>query len=228
MDFDAQEPTLFLPRPQILTPQEFVQILEACTPSHEHGFFVEHIASCHQAMIWLFYDTGIRASELLNLRIADFDRDHGLITIKGTGANHRRIALGHNCLHNILLYIDDHRPTLTAFATQGSRDHLFLSERGQPMTEQDLSIVLASLAKRAGITGKSLHPSIFRDTFAVRSLELGHNPIALWYVLGKISMTKMKEYIEMSKTSIASTKYTALASQSEPRVQRRRGFRFKK
>jgi site-specific recombinase XerD len=102
------------------------------------------------------------------------------------------------------------------------------------MTEQDLSIVLASLAKRAGITGKSLHPSIFRDTFAVRSLELGHNPIALWYVLGKISMTKMKEYIEMSKTSIASTKYTAirhdtaLASQSEPRVQRRRGFRFKK
>jgi site-specific recombinase XerD len=236
MSFHTQEQTSTRPMPQILTPEEFVQLIEACTPSHKDELLNKHVAACHRAILWLFYDTGICTSELINLCLEDVDFTQGVMTIKGTGDNHRCIAFGHNCLHHVLQYLAEHRPHLAAITTpkHPDTDHLFLSEKGQPMNARDISLFLASLQKRAGITGKLLRPSIFRDTFAVRFLEMSHNVIHLRYFLGQVSLKKIKEYVQMSNINSGNPKLIKASdkptpgNQPEPRPQRRRGFQFKK
>jgi site-specific recombinase XerD len=69
----------------------------------------ERAAMRNRAILWVFYDTGMRVSELCGLRLADFDRKHGVLTVKGKGSKERRIALGQNCLRNLLYYLDRHR-----------------------------------------------------------------------------------------------------------------------
>jgi integrase/recombinase XerD len=235
MQYKYQKQTRTLPMPQILTVEEFLQLSEACTPSQEDGPFMEHVTACHRAILWLFYDTGIRASELLNLCLEDVDRTQGLITVKGKCINQRRIALGRTCLHHLLMYLDEHRSSLAAIMTPElpSKDHLFLSEKGQPMNKWDIFLLLVSLEKRAGITGKSLRPSVLRATFTVRYLELGHDPLSLRYCLGKVSREKIQYYMQMSETSSRSTPppeswdNPVPGNQLEPRFQRRRGFQVK-
>jgi len=58
-------------RPLIKTiePEEFERLLHACTPPHESGALVERAAARNRAILWVFYDTGIRVSELCCLRM---------------------------------------------------------------------------------------------------------------------------------------------------------------
>lgn len=60
----------------------------------------------------MLYDTGIRLSELCGLRTGDVDRKHGLIIVKGKGSKERRIALGQNCLRQLLYYLEFANPVL--------------------------------------------------------------------------------------------------------------------
>ena len=66
---------------QPLEPEEFERLLQACAPQGESGWLVERAVARNRAIFWLFYDTGIRVSELCGLRVGDFDRKHGLLTV---------------------------------------------------------------------------------------------------------------------------------------------------
>lgn len=76
----------------------------ACTPPNEAGPIATRAAVRNRAILWVLLDTGIRVSELCGLRLSDFDRKHGVFTVKGKGSKERRIALGQNCLRNLLYY----------------------------------------------------------------------------------------------------------------------------
>jgi site-specific recombinase XerD len=123
------------------------------------------------------WDTGIRVSELCGLRVGDFDRKHGLITVKGKGSKERRIALGTNCLRNLSYYLDKHRPGEEELAAWGSagEDHLFLSETRQPLTKNGMEMLFKRLKARAGITDCSAWNSDLmpRPLF---KLAMGGNP----------------------------------------------------
>ena len=95
-------PKVGKPLIKTISDEEFEALLLACAPPNEEGTFAQRAAARNRAILWLFYDSGIRLSELINLRLADFDRKHGLITVKGKGSKERRIALGQNCLRNLL------------------------------------------------------------------------------------------------------------------------------
>jgi integrase/recombinase XerD len=120
----------------------------------------------------VLYDTGIRISELCGLRQGDFDRKRGILTVTGKGSKERRIALGNNCLRNLLYYLDKHRPDEEELADWGSagEDHLFLSETRTPLTKNGVTLLFARLRKRAGITDKRISAHIHRHSFAVRYL----------------------------------------------------------
>lgn len=135
---------------------------------------------------FVFYDTGIRVSELCGLRLGNFDHKQGILTVKGKGSKERRVALGSNCQRNLIYYIDKHRPDDEELAEWGSagEDHLFLSETRQPLTKNGITLLFMRLKKRAGITGKRISPHIFRHTFAVRYLILGNDPFSLQELLG--------------------------------------------
>jgi site-specific recombinase XerD len=102
-------PKVGRPLIQTIEPEEFEQLLLACAPPNETGQMADRAAVRNRAILWLLYDTCILVSELCGLRLGDFDRKHGVITVRGKGSKERRIALGSNCLRYLLYYLDRHR-----------------------------------------------------------------------------------------------------------------------
>src|SRR5262249_35746968 len=85
LDLNPCDPVIFpkVGRPliQTVTDEEFEQLLQACAPSNESGPLVERAIARNRAILWLLYDTGIRVSELCGLRLGNFDRKHGVVTV---------------------------------------------------------------------------------------------------------------------------------------------------
>jgi site-specific recombinase XerD len=228
-------PKVGKPLIRTIEPEEFEQLLLACTPPGEVGQLADRAAARNRAILWLLYDTGIRLSELCNLRLGDFDRKHGTIVVKGKGSKERRIALGQNCLRNLLYYLDRHRPDeeeLTEWGSAGE-DHLFLSETRLPLTNNGVSLLCKRISKRAGITDKRISPHIFRHSFAVRYLVLGNDPFSLQELLGHEDMSTVKNYMHMNDETIQSQKRKYSPGDHRPtrmpgpREARRRGFQTK-
>ncbi len=189
----------------------------------------------NRAILWLLYDTGIRVSELCGLRLADFDRKHAVITVRGKGSKERRIALGNNCLRNLVYYLDRHRPGEEELEEWGSagEDHLFLAETRTPLTKNGVEMLFLRLRNRAGITDKRISPHILRHTFAVRYLVLGNDPFSLQELLGHEDMTTVKNYMHMNDETIQSQKRKFSPGDHlptrmpAPREIRRKGYRAK-
>lgn len=201
-------PKVGKPLIKTITPEEFELLLRACTPPNETGPFATRAAVRNRAILWLLYDSGIRVSELCGLRLGDFDRKQGLLTVKGKGSKERRIALGVNCQRNLLYYLDRHRPGEDELAEWGcpDEDHIFLSETRLPLTKNGMTQLFARLKKRSGITGKRISPHIFRHTFAIRYLVLGNDPFSLQELLGHEDMNTVKNYMHMNDETIQEQK----------------------
>jgi site-specific recombinase XerD len=193
---------------QTIEAEEFERLLVACTPSNESGLIADRAAARNRAILWVLYDTGIRISELCGLRKGHFDRKRGLLTVTGKGSKERRIALGNNCLRNLVYYLDKHRPDEEVLADWGSagEDHLFLSETRTPLTKNGVTLLFARLRKRAGITDKRISAHILRHSFAIRYLVLGNDPFSLQELLGHEDMTTVKNYMHMNDETIQAQK----------------------
>jgi integrase/recombinase XerD len=225
-------PKVGKPLIRTIEPEEFERLLLACTPPGEVGPFVDRAAARNRAILWVLYDTGIRLSELCGLRLRDFDRKHGLLTVLGKGSKERRIALGNNCLRNLLYYLERHRPDeeeLTEWGSAGE-DHLFLSETRLPLTKNGVILFFKRIRERAGITDKRISAHIFRHSFAIRYLVLGNDPFSLQELLGHEDMTTVKNYMHMNDETIQSQKRKYSPGDHlptrmpGPRETRRRGF----
>jgi site-specific recombinase XerD len=119
-----------------IEPQEFERLLLACTPPGEVGPLANRAAARNRAILCLLYDIGIRLSELFGLKLADFDHKHGILIVKGKGSKERRVAVGKNCLGNLLYYLDRHQPDEEELAEWGnaSQDHIILHKGGRRST----------------------------------------------------------------------------------------------
>ena len=201
-------PNVGRPLIQTITDEEFERLLLACTPPNETSRLADRAAVRNRAILWLLYDTGIRVSELTNVRVDDLDRKKGVITVLGKGSKERRIALGQNCLRNLLYYLDQYRPDEAELAEWGSsgEDHLFLSETRQPMTTNGMEMLFKRLRERAGITGKRISPHILRHTFAMNYLLKSNDPFSLQELLGHEDLTTVLNYIHMNDTIVQEQK----------------------
>jgi len=201
-------PKVGRPLIQTISDEEFEQLLLACAPPNETSRFAERAAVRNRAILWLLYDTGVRVSELIHLRVNDLDRKKGVITVLGKGSKERRIALGQNCLRNLSYYLDKHRPDDEELAEWGSagEDHLFLSETRQPLTKNGMEMLFKRLKERAGITGKRISPHILRHTFAMNYLLKSNDPFSLQELLGHEDLTTVLNYIHMNDTILQEQK----------------------
>jgi site-specific recombinase XerD len=229
-------PKVGRPLIQTISAEEFEQLLLACTPPNETGPIAQRASVRNRAIFWLLYDTGIRVSELCGLRVNDLDRKHGIITVKGKGSKERRIALGNNCLRNVLYYLDRHRPDEEELGEWGSHgeDHLFLAETRTPLTKNGVELLFKRVRQRAGIVDRRLSPHILRHTFAIRYLVSGGDPFSLQELLGHEDLETVKMYMRMNDEMIQGQKRKFSPGDHlptrmpGPKEGRRRGFQVKK
>ena len=150
-----------------------------------------------RAMLELLYATGLRVSELITLRIADFNFDIGYLVCQGKGRKERIVPYGRSAKQWIELYLRDGRPALVRRALD-AEDAMFLSRLGKAMTRQRFFQILKACGRTAGIRG-ALSPHVVRHSFATHLLERGADLRSLQLMLGHSSIGTTQIYTHVSR-----------------------------
>lgn len=188
------------PLPKALSLQDVDALLAAPDVSSVRG--------CRDAaMIELLYSTGLRVTELVQLRLADVQLDH-LRTV-GKGNKMRIVPLGQVARTAIDRYLAESRPLLL-----GEREHpaLFVSQLGRGMTRQGFWKLLTGYARQVGITAE-VYPHVLRHSFATHLLSRGADLRAVQAMLGHADISSTQIY-----THIAAPGLRSLYLQHHPRA----------
>ena len=112
-----------------------------------------------KVIIELLYATGIRVSELINIKLKDIDMNLPGVKVLGKGNKERFIPFGEFCRQSIERYLEEFQPKQLA-----NHDYLIVNMKGDPITERGVRYVLNDVVKRtAGVN--DIHPHKLRHTF---------------------------------------------------------------
>ena len=147
-----------------------------------------------RAMIELLYSTGLRVSELTNLRVSDLDARMGCLRCVGKGDKERLVPVGRQALAAVRKYLDDAAPGSVAVAgTHTGRAVLFLNRRGGQMSRIAVWRILCDYGRRAGIRTQ-LSPHKLRHSFATHLLERGADLRSVQMMLGHADISTTQIY----------------------------------
>ncbi|WP_084500493.1 tyrosine recombinase XerC [Halalkalibacillus halophilus] len=176
--------------PQFFYEEEMTKLFEAASLSTSLG-------QRNRAILELLYATGIRVSELVELKVQDIDDSLGTILVTGKGNKQRFVPFGSFAGEAINLYRQEGREDLLS-KTPENHDHLFLNNRGSPITDRGIRYVLNDMVKRAAIT-TSIHPHKLRHTFATHLLNAGADLRSVQELLGHENLSATQIYTHVSK-----------------------------
>jgi len=196
----AEDPTtqIAMPKigrtlPQSLTEEEVEALLAAPVVSDPLGHR-------DRAMLELLYATGVRVSELINLKLSQVNLNQGVLRIIGKGDRERLIPLGDEAQDWVKKFIDGPRVKILL---KRQTEYLFPTGRGDRMTRQAFWHIIKRYAKKAGI-GKKLSPHTVRHAFATHLLNngadlrvvqllLGHSDVSTTQIYTHVARERMKE-----------------------------------
>jgi site-specific recombinase XerD len=145
-----------------------------------------------KTILELFYATGIRCSELVNIKIKDLDLSQKTIRIKGKGSVERIVLFGQKAQEKMELYINKERG--------GSLDpetHLFLNNRQEKLTTRSIQRMFIMFRKLLKID-KPLTPHKMRHSFATHLLNQGADLRAVQELLGHKTLSSTEKYTHVS------------------------------
>jgi len=158
-----------------------------------------------RAMIELLYATGMRVSELIEVRAADLHLDQEYLTCVGKGNKERIIPIGEQAADWVRRYQRDGRPVLGARARQLRRadPHLFLNARGRGLSRVGFWQILTAYGRKAGLRA-SLSPHVLRHSFATHLLERGADLRAIQMMLGHADLSTTQIYTHVIEARLRS------------------------
>ncbi len=158
-----------------------------------------------RAMIELLYATGMRVSELINVRAADLHLDEEYLTCIGKGNKERIIPIGVQAADWVRRYQRDGRPRLAARARAARRaePRLFLNARGGAISRIGFWKVLGAHGRRAGIVAP-ISPHVLRHSFATHLLERGADLRAIQMMLGHADLSTTQIYTHVLEARLRS------------------------
>ncbi|MCR4710542.1 MAG: tyrosine recombinase [Clostridiales bacterium] len=151
-----------------------------------------------RAMLELMYATGIRASELIDMKLDDCNMRMGFVKCSGEHSKARIIPIGRPARMALETYIYDVRP---AMLRGGDNDSLFLNYVGEPMTRQGLWKILKEYGEEAGFKIK-LTPQVIRNSFAVHMLQNGADIKSIQELMGHEDIAATQAYLAVTKNRI--------------------------
>ena len=153
-----------------------------------------------QAIIETLFYTGMRASELVNLKIPDVNFRYRYMKIIGKGNKERIAPFTQDCAKTLDDYLKKCRPTL-ALKNEQIPLHLFLNNLGQKLTVRGLEKILTTIEEKTGLD-YGLHPHKLRHTFATQLLENGANLREIQELLGHESLNATQVYTHVSESGM--------------------------
>lgn len=152
-----------------------------------------------RAILELFYSSGLRVSELINLKISDLFFDDEVIRVFGKGSKERIVPVGSSAIEWVNKYLMEARPSLVV--KYKSENYIFLNRRGSKLSRMWIWKIFDEYAKLAGIK-KEIHPHTFRHSFATHLLEGGADLRAVQEMLGHADISTTQIYTHVDREYI--------------------------
>ncbi len=197
-----RDPTLLLEAPKLkrslpdtLVFEEIEKIIGQIDLSKPEG-------GRNKAILETMYSSGLRVSELVNLRLSCLYLDIGFIRVIGKGDKERLVPIGSTAIKYINIYRNDIRTHIAV--KPGNEDIVFLNRRGSKLTRVMIFLMMKDLVRKAGIT-KNISPHSFRHSFATHLVEGGADLRAVQEMLGHESITTTEIYTYLDREFLRET-----------------------
>ena len=162
-----------------------------------------------RAMLETIYATGLRVSELVNLKLHEVGLADGVLRALGKGSKERLVPLGQLAIDWITRYLHEARPEIL----HGQQsDALFVTARGGAMTRQAFWQLIKRYALVAGIAPARLSPHVLRHAFATHLLNHGADLRVVQLLLGHADISTTQIY-----THVARERLKSLHAEHHPR-----------
>lgn len=175
--------------PDVLSVLEIEQLINAVDLSKPEG-------ERNRAILETLYSSGLRVSELVNLKISNMYAEIGFIKITGKGDKERLVPIGKIALKQIENYKEAYRNHLKI--KHGHEDFLFLNRKGAQLTRVMIFTIIKRLVAQLGWK-KIISPHTFRHSFATHLVEGGADLRAVQEMLGHESITTTEIYTHLTR-----------------------------
>ncbi|WP_271436615.1 tyrosine recombinase XerC [Staphylococcus hominis] len=149
-----------------------------------------------RVVIELLYATGIRVSELVNIKVMDLDMNLPGVKVLGKGNKERFVPFGEFCRQSIEQYLEKFK-----LLKSKSHPYLIVNMKGDPITERGVRYLLNDVVERtAGVT--EIHPHKLRHTFATHLLNQGADLRTVQSLLGHVNLSTTGKYTHVSNQQL--------------------------
>lgn len=175
--------------PDTLSYPEIENLFEAIDMSTPEG-------GRNRAMLEVLYSSGLRVTELVDLRISNVYFDIGFLRVVGKGNKERLVPVGRDALKFLKIYKEEIRVHVPV--QKGFESYMFLNRRGKKLTRVMVFTIIKNLALKIGLK-KVISPHTFRHSFATHLIEGGADLRAVQEMLGHESITTTEIYTHLDR-----------------------------
>lgn len=171
--------------PQVLTVEEIEKLINAIDNKTLKG-------KRDIAIIELLYSSGLRVSEIINLKVSDLDFENNYLKCFGKGSKERIVPFGELAKTYIIDYLKERRKLKI------DSELLFVNKRGEKLLRQQINNLLIKYSKKAKLK-KRVHPHMLRHSFATHLLERGADLRSVQELLGHVDISTTQIYTHLTK-----------------------------
>lgn len=150
----------------------------------------------NRAILETLYSSGLRVSELINLRISNLFFSDGFIKVLGKGEKERLVPIGDDAVKFNTIYMNQIRNHVSI--VKGYENYVYLNRRGKGLSRVMVFMMIKDFARQAGIK-KNISPHTFRHSFATHLIEGGADLRAVQTMLGHESITTTEIYTHLDR-----------------------------
>lgn len=195
-------PKLWKVLPNVLSIKEVDRLLAAPAGN-------DRVSIRDRAMLELFYASGLRVSEVADLKLEDIHFDSGYLRCMGKGSKVRVVPFGEKSREKLVRYLNEAR---SAFAKEKADPQIFLTYRSSKFSRKGIWKLIKAYAKRAGIE-KKVSPHTLRHSFASHLLANGAPLRVIQEMLGHADIATTQIY-----THVDQGRLRAIHAQYHPRA----------
>jgi integrase/recombinase XerD len=188
------------PTENLQTPKKWERVPKALSVSQVKDLleatFSPKTALRDSSMLELLYSSGLRVSELVNIKLGDIHFDSGFIRVLGKGSKERIVPVNLRTLEKIKNYSEKERPEILK---KRQSPYLFVTRTGRPMKRQRFWQTLKAIGSQSGI---ELSPHTIRHCFATHLLEGGADLRSLQKMLGHADISTTQIYTKVTTDRI--------------------------
>ena len=182
-------PALTLEQPKV--PQKLPKVM---TVEEINNLLNQNLTKIQKVIVELLYGCGLRVSELVNIKITDYNLNSKYLECTGKGSKDRIVPLGKKAVKAIKNFLPERDYNLQKYNKQSK--YLLINEHGKQVTRQEVYTFIHERGKRLH---KSISPHTLRHTFATHLLENGADLRVVQELLGHSNVSTTQLYTHISK-----------------------------